>query len=200
MPKAIVDKFSYYEEQDCGFRSPCWVWKGGTDGDGYGRVRNGRKIKGAHRLFYERYRGPIPAGLVVDHLCRNTSCVNPDHLEAVTQAANIQRKSNARLNPEAVEIIRSTPRVYGSGVALAGHESEERVFSPLALPDQFDPFSSASEAGLVEVETPKRSPSTPNTSSRSASPSKSSKGDRGISCSLPPSHSSGHDSDQGGAA
>lgn len=45
----------------------------------------------AHRYVYESIRGPIPEGLVLDHLCRNTSCVNPDHLEPVTYGENFRR-------------------------------------------------------------------------------------------------------------
>lgn len=43
------------------------------------------------RWYYEQVRGPIPAGLHLDHLCRNTMCVNPDHLEPVTQRVNTLR-------------------------------------------------------------------------------------------------------------
>jgi hypothetical protein len=55
--------------------------------DGYCRTGNGY----AHRLAYEAVHGPIPAGSEIDHLCRNRSCVNPDHLEAVTHGENMAR-------------------------------------------------------------------------------------------------------------
>lgn len=69
----------------------CWNWTGATRGDGHGHlVRDGRWT-GAHRYAYQITRGPIPTGLVIDHLCRNGLCVNPDHLEPVTQRVNTLR-------------------------------------------------------------------------------------------------------------
>jgi len=69
----------------------CWEWSGGTN-NGYGRFHH-TSIGSvyAHRLAYEMVRGPIPDGLSIDHLCRNTRCVNPDHLEAVPIKENILR-------------------------------------------------------------------------------------------------------------
>lgn len=76
----------------------CWLWTAATAG-GYGRFRvrtdKGWAMRGAHRWAYEAVRGPIPAGLVLDHLCRVRSCVNPDHLEPVTHAVNIVRGTGA---------------------------------------------------------------------------------------------------------
>lgn len=71
----------------------CWLWKGATNGDGrYGMVGGrGKGLEQAHRVAYEMAHGAIPDGLVIDHLCRTTLCVNPDHLEPVTQAENIMR-------------------------------------------------------------------------------------------------------------
>jgi len=59
----------------------------------------------AHRAFYERYRGPIPDGLHLDHLCRNPPCVNPDHLEPVSNAENLRRGIRVKLSgSDAAEI------------------------------------------------------------------------------------------------
>jgi hypothetical protein len=70
----------------------CWVWQASKLKSGYGLFTDyNRKTVTAHRWSYERFKGTIPVGLVIDHLCRNTSCVNPDHLEAVTQSVNIRR-------------------------------------------------------------------------------------------------------------
>lgn len=69
----------------------CWVWHAFKTRDGYGRFRTGVLSGGAHRASYEHFTGPIPAGLQVDHLCRNRACVRPDHLEAVSQQENVRR-------------------------------------------------------------------------------------------------------------
>lgn len=69
----------------------CWVWQGSVFGKGYGVFTfEGRRYI-VHRLSYELVNGPIPDGLVIDHLCRNQLCVRPDHLEAVTHRVNILR-------------------------------------------------------------------------------------------------------------
>lgn len=67
----------------------CWEWTGAKTAAGYGQFT--RRKEYAHRHAYEDLVGPIPEGLVIDHLCRNPSCVNPDHLEPVTQRENIRR-------------------------------------------------------------------------------------------------------------
>lgn len=70
--------------------SGCWEWTGTKD-RGYGYVAHNGKTTQAHRAVYEELVGPIPSGLQIDHLCRNRSCVNPKHLELVTQRVNILR-------------------------------------------------------------------------------------------------------------
>jgi hypothetical protein len=70
----------------------CWLWTGSTVGTwGYGQVSIGRRRIPVHRYAYELLVGPIPDGLVIDHLCRVPHCVNPAHLEPVTEQVNILR-------------------------------------------------------------------------------------------------------------
>lgn len=76
----------------------CWSWAGRRDPHGYGKFQLTGVYRGpvfAHRVAFVLANGEIPAGLVVDHLCRNTSCVNPSHLEAVPTAVNILRGQGA---------------------------------------------------------------------------------------------------------
>ena len=65
----------------------CWLWLGKLHPAGYGKYRG----KFAHRVSWEQSNGPIPEGLQIDHLCRTRCCVNPDHLEPVTQRENVLR-------------------------------------------------------------------------------------------------------------
>lgn len=74
----------------------CLEWVGAKT-HGYGILNRSGRSKRAHRVAYELLVGKIPDGLVLDHLCRNTGCVNPDHLEPVTQQVNCLR-GNARFN------------------------------------------------------------------------------------------------------
>lgn len=69
----------------------CWEWLGACGGGGYGQINVDSKPRRAHRVAYELLVGPIPAGLELDHLCRNPRCVNPDHLEPVTGRENLMR-------------------------------------------------------------------------------------------------------------
>lgn len=75
----------------------CWIWTANTVGAGYGHFCQGgeKRMMLAHRWAYEAMVAPIPEGLVLDHLCMNKLCVNPDHLEPVTQAINIERNPNS---------------------------------------------------------------------------------------------------------
>ena len=78
----------------------CWLWKSGTYGSGYGRVRRGNVAWAAHRVAYELTVGPIPAGMEICHRCDVKACVKPSHLFHGTQKDNMQdwtRKGKNRL-------------------------------------------------------------------------------------------------------
>ena len=81
----------------------CWNWTACKNKDNYGQFWLEGKPYKVHRIVYEMYYGKIPSGLVLDHLCRNKRCCNPEHLEAVTNKENITRglagKTINRYNP-----------------------------------------------------------------------------------------------------
>lgn len=77
---------SYIEDEN-----GCWNYTGAINANGYGAILQ----TVAHRYFYKALVGDVPAGLQLDHLCMNKVCVNPQHLEPVTQAENIRRRSEA---------------------------------------------------------------------------------------------------------
>jgi len=83
---------SFWSKVSIGTEGGCWFWMG-TKAGGYGRFYNPaqRRVVPAHRFAYENRIGPIPEGLTLDHLCRNRSCVNPKHLEPVTNKENVLR-------------------------------------------------------------------------------------------------------------
>ncbi len=100
----------------------CWIWNGSFNNQEYSCFhikRNGTWVKIlAHRYSYELIRGPVPPGMELDHLCRDTRCINPDHLEAVTHQKNTERG-------EAGTYKRTTSKTY----CIHGHQySEENTY------------------------------------------------------------------------
>jgi hypothetical protein len=71
----------------------CWLWTATIASNGYGRFPMGRSTVAAHRFAYELEIGPIPDGLELDHTCRVPACVRPSHVEPVTHAENMARRS-----------------------------------------------------------------------------------------------------------
>lgn len=77
----------------------CWQWHASFNDAGYGKIQvwdNGKnRVFRAHRVAYEHFKGAIPDGLCLDHLCHNRGCVNPEHLEPVTSSENTKRAMRA---------------------------------------------------------------------------------------------------------
>lgn len=107
--------------------SDCWEWTGSISTSGYGRVGWDKKAREAHRVIYTLLVGPIPDGLVLDHICHTEACTktgreclhrrcqNPTHLRVVTRAANAMRST-------------SPPAINAQKTACAkGHEYTEET-------------------------------------------------------------------------
>jgi hypothetical protein len=100
-PKSFIDKISQHTEID---DNGCWNWGGSRSVYGYGVVWHNGKGVYAHRLSYLTFMGELSDRLVIDHLCRNRKCINPEHLEEVTDAENVARgihKGVGRPRPKA---------------------------------------------------------------------------------------------------
>lgn len=68
----------------------CWNWTGRIE-DGYGKVALSSRYTSVHKASFELWKGRVPNGTELDHLCRNRRCFNPDHLEPVTHQENVRR-------------------------------------------------------------------------------------------------------------
>lgn len=118
---------------------PCWLWTGALHERGYGRFgigsRSSQEYFKAHRYAYELIVGAIPSGLQLDHLCRVRRCVNPSHLEPVTQTENIRRglcgelkthcKRGHEFTPENTYLRPNGARVCRTCKRLSAHRKQE---------------------------------------------------------------------------
>lgn len=94
----------FWAQVDKNGKQGCWTWLGPKSRKGYGQFSPGSRGRLdlstttpiAHRIAWELTRGPIPEGLHLDHLCLNKACVNPEHLEPVTNQENMQRAKGHR--------------------------------------------------------------------------------------------------------
>ena len=76
----------------------CWGWSGTTTSAGYSAFSLGGRPIYAHRTSYEIHVGPIPAGKFMDHMCFNRACVNPGHLQPVTNKQNHENRPGPQAN------------------------------------------------------------------------------------------------------
>lgn len=119
LPANMREKIMVSTDQKLTNGSVCWEWTGALNSKGYGSMTNGRRgSQLTHRYAYELLVGSIPRGLQIDHLCRNKSCLNTDHLEPVTNAENARRAAAvqthcAQGHPLSGDNLRMKPRRGG---------------------------------------------------------------------------------------
>ncbi len=87
----LIDRFMAKVHKS---ESGCWNWTAYKDKRGYGKFIVNNKPELAHRVVWWIFKGPIPDGLEMNHLCENPGCVNPDHLQAVTHKQNMHYGKN----------------------------------------------------------------------------------------------------------
>lgn len=95
--------------EKCDRSGECWIWLCQRKSDGYGHFKVDGRYVGAHRYAYQRVNGAIPSGMEIDHLCRNRSCVNPTHLEAVPHSVNVKRGHNGAHNKNKTHCVNGHP-------------------------------------------------------------------------------------------
>jgi hypothetical protein len=101
----------------------CWEWRGARNPKGYGniRVESYGPARSVHRVAYTELVGPIAEGLEIDHLCRNRSCINPEHLEAVSRTVNVQRVDQRKsVCKNGHEMTADNTRIYSTKQGYEG--------------------------------------------------------------------------------
>lgn len=119
-------------------KGPCWIWQGTLHPNyGYGQVclQNPKRIRRAHRAAWELLRGPVPEGKDLHHHCEVKLCINPDHLEPLTQLEHGKYNHNSKkthcakgheYTPENT-IIRKTPSGTGRECRICHNETQQRI-------------------------------------------------------------------------
>ncbi len=110
----------------------CWAWTGSINKKtGYGKKQWFGETWLAHRWVWTMLFGTIPYGMTINHLCSNRACVNPHHLEVVSQSDNCRHGRGAKLTKDQVLEIRRQPISRGDRIALA----EKYGVSPMTISD-----------------------------------------------------------------
>lgn len=128
-PRPLIDRF--IKKVDFDGPDGCWLWTATVNrhpNQGYGTIWSGNRMVAAHRVAWELSVGPIPEGTTIDHLCRVRSCVNPDHLEPVTNRENILRGTNpAAANAQKTHCIDGHPLDGPNGHTTAQGKRQCRI-------------------------------------------------------------------------
>lgn len=106
----------------------CWNWQRAIQDNGYGLCSRKGWRKSAHRYSYLAFRGEIPGGLQLDHLCRNRKCVNPDHLEPVTSKENVMRAAFALHGRNYALYYAAKTKQWESAVEVSRNPRRRKVF------------------------------------------------------------------------
>ena len=110
----------------------CWYWTGAKN-DGYGHFTSGGKTCLSHRYSYELVNGPVPDGLVIDHICGNRACVKPDDLRPATHKQNQEHRFGAA--KISTSGIRGVIRRGGSWGAYVTHRRKLHWIGSFSSPE-----------------------------------------------------------------
>jgi len=139
-----VDKFPHFGSPEARFWSKvektdsCWMWTAQISVAGYGKFYFEGSPWLAHRFSYQFFVGPIPEGLTIDHVCHSNSdceegslclhrrCVNPDHLEPVTQEENVARMNGTPGPAEKIHCLRGHP-LSGNNLIIRGRGNNGKL-------------------------------------------------------------------------
>lgn len=111
----------FYEKTETDESTGCWNWTGYRNWGGYGLFWDGVRKVSSHRWSYETFVGPIPDGMTIDHICRNTSCVNPDHLRVMSAYDNWLISESLTANNLRKTVCSNGHEFSGSNLVVQGN-------------------------------------------------------------------------------